>query len=130
MSEVESEVRSPRLEDLQSIPDLDGRERIARLIVAEPNYRVLFDRMMGVVRDFVPFDWAYLFIFTPGREYSRLVCRYGPNIEFESRWFETGEKYRDFITGEETWIDDLESFLAKGPHPELLQRRARPNRRP
>jgi putative methionine-R-sulfoxide reductase with GAF domain len=123
MSEVESEVRSPRLEDLQSIPDLDGRERIARLIVAEPNYRVLFDRMMGVVRDFVPFDWAYLFIFTPGREYSRLVCRYGPNIEFESRWFETGEKYRDFITGEETWIDDLESFLAKGPHPELLQRR-------
>src|SRR5215468_1952608 len=113
MSEVESEVRSPRPEDLQSIPD--GRERIARLIETESNYRVLFDRMMGVARDFVPFDWAYLFIFTPGREYSRLVCRYGPHIEFESRWFETGEKYRDFITGEVTWIDDLESFLAQGP---------------
>jgi GAF domain-containing protein len=128
MSIVESEVRSPHLaaehpEDLKSTGFLDGRERIARLTENEPDYRTLFARVMEVVKEFVEFEWAYLFIFTPGREYSRLVCRHGPRIEFEARWFETGEGYRDFITGDVTWIDDFENFLAAGPHPELLKRR-------
>jgi GAF domain-containing protein len=68
------------------------------------------------------FDWAYLFIFTPGREYSRIVCRYGPEIPFQSRWFETGEAYRNWIIEPETWIDDLKTFLAKGKHPGMLER--------
>jgi GAF domain-containing protein len=133
MSVVKSEVRSA-YQDSRLVPAADlqepllrvdydrGREDIANLIATEPDYRVLFDRMMEVVKGFVDFDWAYLFIFTPGREYSRIVCRYGPEIPFQSRWFETGEGYRNWIIGAETWIDDFKTFIANGPHPEMLER--------
>src|SRR5262249_3877015 len=57
----------------------------------------------------------------PGREYSRIVCRCGPEIPFQSRWFET-RGYRDWIIGEVTWVDDFKTFILDGPNPELLDR--------
>ena len=80
--------------------------------------------MMEIVNPFVGFDWANLFIYSPGREYSRFVCRHGdPVIAYQSRWFPTPEAYRDWVTQPETWIDDLAPYIAREPGGrELLDR--------
>jgi PAS domain S-box-containing protein len=108
---------------LQPIDHVIGREDIAHLVATESDYRALFERMMEVVKRFVAFDWANLFIYTPGRDYSRFVCLHGPVIAYQSRWFPTPEGYRDWVTKPETWVDDLESYVARGPKgAELLER--------
>lgn len=125
MSVTDSVVRSPHQDSLL-VPAADdqeakGREEIAHLVAAISDYQALFERMMEVVRGFVPFDWAYLFIFTQGREYSRFVCEFGPKVPFQSRWFPTPKDYRDWIIQRETWIDDLETWIRRNA-PELLKR--------
>jgi PAS domain S-box-containing protein len=107
---------SGAIKALQPIDHVVGREDIADLVATESDYRVLFERMMGIVKRFVAFDWANLLIYSlSGREYSRLVCRHGPAIEFQSRWFRTPEGYIDWVTKEETWIDDLKPYISLGP---------------
>jgi PAS domain-containing protein len=98
----------------------EGREKIAGLIATVPGYQELFGQMMEVVRGFVPFDWAYLFVFTEGRAYSSIACRYGPDIPFLSRWFKTTDGYRDWITTPVTWADDLKTMIEQGPDAEEL----------
>jgi GAF domain-containing protein len=108
-----SEDHDPLLRD-----DYDeGREEIAHLVATVSGYEDLFGQMMEVVRGFVPFDWAYLFVFKEGRTYSRFAVRYGPDIPFLSRYFKTGG-YRDWITGPETWADDLKTMIEQGPDAE------------
>src|ERR1051325_4116438 len=128
VTEVETSLHASPLVpvvDEQERPRTDyyeGRDELAHVIASVADHKERFRKMMEVVRGFVPFDWAYLFIFTDGREYSRIVCQYGPKIPFQSRWFETGEKYRNWITGDVTWIDDFKTFMATGYHPEMLER--------
>jgi PAS domain S-box-containing protein len=108
---------------LQPVDYVIGREDIAHLVATEPDYRTLFGQMMEVVKRFVEFDWANLLIFSPGREYSRFVCRHGPDIAYQSRWFPTPEGYHDWVTKPETWIDDLKEYIARGPKGEELLNR-------
>jgi putative methionine-R-sulfoxide reductase with GAF domain len=99
-----------------------GRYEIAKLVAAEPDYKVLFSRMMEVTKRFVDFDWANLFVYSSKREYSRMVCWYGPCIEYPMRWFEIDPPYRGWIDQAETWMKDLKEDLLNGPAPRLLER--------
>jgi putative methionine-R-sulfoxide reductase with GAF domain len=131
MSVIDFPVQSPPVaaepETPQGVDEAAGREEIARLLANAPDHEVLFKGIMEVVGRFVEFDWANLFLFTEGREYSRIVyqhCRPGNrDIEYQSRWFPTPASYRDWILKPETWVDDLEPYIRKGPDAdELLAR--------
>jgi hypothetical protein len=99
-----------------------GRYEIAKLVAAEPDYKVLFNRMMEVAERFVDFDWANLFVYSSNREYSRMVCWYGPRIEYPTRWFYIDPAYRGWLDQAETWMKDLENDVLNGPAPHLLER--------
>jgi PAS domain-containing protein len=101
---------SGSIERLQPTDIIVARESISRLIATEPAYRLLFDEIVDVVKQFIDFDWAYLFLYSPGREYSRVICRSGPPIAFQSRWFPVLEQHRDFLNRPQTWVDDLAEF--------------------
>jgi PAS domain S-box-containing protein len=108
---------------LQPIDHVIGRERIAHLVATEPNYQKLFKQMMLVVKDFVEFDWANLFLFSPRRDYSRFVCRVGRRIDYQSRWFPTLDGYHDWLERPETWMVDLKESIENGPNgAEVLKR--------
>lgn len=99
-----------------------GRDDIGELVAAEPDYKALFSKIMEVTKRFVEFDWANLFVYTPQREYSRIVCWYGPKIEYPMRWFYIEPGYRDWIDQTETWMADLKEDVSNGPAPQLLDR--------
>lgn len=99
-----------------------GRETIGELVATEPDHKALFNKIMEVTRPFVEFDWANLFVYTPQREYSRIVCWYGPKIEYPMRWFYIEPAYRGWIDQTVTWMTDLKEDVANGPAPQLLDR--------
>jgi putative methionine-R-sulfoxide reductase with GAF domain len=99
-----------------------GRGEIAELVATESDYKALFTRMMDVTKRFVDFDWANLFIYSPEREYSRMVCWYGPRIEYPMRWFPIDPAYSGWIHQAQTWMDDLKEEVLNGPAPQLLER--------
>jgi GAF domain-containing protein len=99
-----------------------GRDEIADLVGTERDYKVLFGRMMEVAKPFVDFDWASLFVYSSQREYSRMVCWYGPRIEYPTRWFQIDPAYRGWIDQAETWMKDLKEDILNGPVPHLLER--------
>jgi GAF domain-containing protein len=99
-----------------------GRDEITRLVATEPHYQVLFERMMEVTKRFVDFDWANLFIFSPNREYSRILCGYGQPIKYQTRWFPTDQQYVGWIDRPETWMEDFKEDIQTGPAPHLLER--------
>jgi GAF domain-containing protein len=99
-----------------------GRDEIAELVAAEPDYQALFERMMAVTGRFTDFDWANLFVYSPAREYSRMVCRHGSPIEYQSRWFRTDPAYVDWLEQPQTWMHDLEQDIRSGPAPQMLER--------
>jgi GAF domain-containing protein len=99
-----------------------GRDQVAELVGTQRDYKVLFGRMMEVAKRFVDFDWASLFVYSSQREYSRMVCWYGPRIEYPTRWFYIEPAYRVWIDQPETWMKDLREDVLNGPVPELLER--------
>ena len=107
---------------LQPIDYLVARETIARLIGTEPDYRRLYDRIVEIVKGFAEFDWANLFVYSPARDYSRIVLSYGPAIQYQSRWFTTPEGYIDWLDQPHTWMSDLAKDVADGPASEYLER--------
>ena len=107
---------------LEPIDYMVAREAISRLIGTEPNYHRLYERIVEIVKDFAEFDWANLFVYSPGRDYSRIVCSYGPTIRYQSRWFPTPDGYIDWLDQPQTWMADLEKDIAGGPAPEYLNR--------
>jgi putative methionine-R-sulfoxide reductase with GAF domain len=109
--------RDPRTSEAESA----GRH-LAKLVAAEPDYKVLFNRMMEVAKRFVDFDWANLFVYSSNREYSRMVCWYGPRIEYPTRWFQIDPAYRGWIDQAETWMKDLKNDVLNGPAPHLMER--------
>jgi PAS domain S-box-containing protein len=107
---------------LQPIDYIVARETIARLIGTEPDYRRLYDRIVEIIKGFAEFDWANLFVYSPARDYSRIVLSHGPAIEYQSRWFPTPDGYIDWLDQPHTWMGDLEKDVASGPAPEYLER--------
>jgi PAS domain S-box-containing protein len=107
---------------LQQIDYLLARQKIAGLVGIESDYRKLYQGIVEVVKEFVEFDWANLFVYSPNRDYSRIVCPYGPPIEFQSRWFPTPAGYVDWLKTDNTWMAELEKDIAAGPNPEYLER--------
>jgi len=77
---------------------------------------------MDIAKPFVEFEWANLFIYTQDRDYSRIVCWYGPKIEYPTRWFFIEGDYRGWIDQAQTWMDDLQEDVSRGPAPQLLER--------
>jgi putative methionine-R-sulfoxide reductase with GAF domain len=108
----------PRTSEAES----SGRFEFAKLVATEPEYRVLFSRMMDVAKRFVDFDWANLFVYSSNREYSRMVCWYGPRIEYPTRWFQIDPVYRSWVDQAETWMKDFQKDVLNGPAPRLLER--------
>ncbi|WP_158671946.1 GAF domain-containing protein [Bradyrhizobium guangdongense] len=104
------------IERLQPIDETVARDTLATLVATEVDYTLLYKDLIEVLRRFVEFDWANLFIYSPDRDYSRLVCTYGPQIQFESRWFPTPTGYKDWLEQADTSIADLSTF-----DPELLK---------
>jgi GAF domain-containing protein len=102
--------------------DLDrAREDLATLVATASNHEKLYGEIIAILRNFIEFDWANLFIYSPRRDYSRIVCTRGDPIPFVSRWFSTPAGYIDWLAQPVTWMDDLkESLLATAP--EYLER--------
>jgi GAF domain-containing protein len=107
---------------MQPIDYLRAREEIARLIGTLSDYEELYTRIVEIVKGFIEFDWANLFIYSPNRDYSRIVCTRGPEIEFVSRWFSTPDGYVDWLDQTDTWMSDLKEDISRGPNPEYLER--------
>lgn len=107
---------------VQPIDYFRAREKIVRLIGAVSDYEELYGQIVEILKGFIEFDWANLFIYSPGRDYSRIVCTRGPEIEFVSRWFSTPVGYINWLEQSKTWMDDLASDLANGPDPAYLER--------
>jgi PAS domain-containing protein len=107
---------------MQPVDYLRAREEIARLIGTVSDYEELYGRIVEVVKGFIEFDWANLFIYSPNRDYSRIVCTHGPEIEFASRWFSTPDGYIDWLDQNDTWMSDLKEDISRGPNPEYLER--------
>ena len=105
-----------------------GRDEISDLVATEPEYKVLFSKIMEVAKRYVEFDWANLFVYTaksenkPEREYSRIICWCGPLIEYPTRWFYIEPEYRGWIDQPQTWMADLKEDVSNGPAPHLLDR--------
>lgn len=78
--------------------------------------------MMDVAKRFVVFDWANLYVYSSQREYSRMVCWYGPRIDYPMRWFPIDPPYRGWIDQAQTWMKDLKEDVLNGPAPQLLER--------
>lgn len=95
---------------LEPIDQALARETLARLVATESNFNTLYDNIVGVLKQFIDFEWANLFVYSPNREYSRLVCSYGPEIQFESRWFPTRVSNTDWLDQPDTFIDDLRMY--------------------
>jgi GAF domain-containing protein len=98
------------IERLQPMDRALARDSLAKLVATESDYQILYAKIVDVLKQFVDIDWANLFIYSPGRDFSRLVCTYGPKIEFESRWFATVDGYKDWLEREDTSIEDLSTF--------------------
>jgi PAS domain S-box-containing protein len=107
---------------LQPIDYVVAREAIAGLIGTEPDYHRLYDRIIEIISGFAEFDWANLFVYSPARSHSRIVCSHGPTIEYQSRWFPTPDGYVDWLDQPNTWMGDLAKDIACGPNPEYLER--------
>jgi PAS domain-containing protein len=105
------------IERLQPMDRAMARDTLAKLVATEQDYHVLYAKIVEVLKKFVDFDWANLFIYSPERDYTRLICTHGPDIKFESRWFTTPDGYKDWLEREVTWMEDLSTF-----DPELLKK--------
>jgi PAS domain-containing protein len=98
------------IERLEPTDRMVARDALAKLVANESDYRVLYAKIVDVLKPFVAFDWANLFIYSPKRDYTRLVCTHGPDIKFESRWFATPDGYEDWLKGDDTWMEDLSTY--------------------
>jgi PAS domain-containing protein len=104
-----------------------ARKELARLVATETHFERLFDGVIGIVRRFVPFDWADLSLYTKDRDFVLSVCR-DPNPRpdhankpkadepesarpYGMRWFEVKPAYRTWIDQQCTWFSDLKAFL-------------------
>jgi len=98
-----------------------AREDLVTLVATVSNHEKLYDEIIAIVRTFIEFDWANLFIYSPRRDYSRIVCTRGDPIDFVSRWFSTPSGYIDWLAQPVTWMDDLKESL-QATAPEYLER--------
>lgn len=102
--------------------DLDrAREELVTLVATVSDHNKLYDGILAVLRNFIEFDWANLFIYSPKRDYSSIVCTRGDPIDFVSRWFSTPRGYIDWLKQPVTWMDDLNEQMTKTA-PEYLER--------
>jgi PAS domain-containing protein/putative methionine-R-sulfoxide reductase with GAF domain len=102
--------------------DIDrAREDLVTKVATISNHEELYDEIITIVRNFVEFDWANLFLYSPQRDYSRIVCTRGDPIDFVSRWFSTPPGYIDWLAQPVTWMDDLEGAMLTTA-PEYLER--------
>lgn len=102
--------------------DLDrAREQLVALVATTSDLDELYDGILDVLTDFIEFDWANLFIYSPKRDYSRIICTRGDPIDFSSRWFATPAGYVDWLKQPITWMDDLKKQMSETA-PEFLER--------
>jgi PAS domain-containing protein/putative methionine-R-sulfoxide reductase with GAF domain len=106
---------------LQSIDLEQAREKLVTLVATVSDHEKLYDEVLAIVRNFIEFDWANLFIYSPGRDYSRIVYSRGDPIDFVSRWFATPPGYIDWLAQPSTWMSDLEEAMS-ATAPEYLER--------
>jgi PAS domain-containing protein len=101
------------IECLQPMDRAVAQEALATLVATESDYQALFEKVLAVLKPFVDFDWAFLFVCSPDGGYSRVVCSHGPEIKFESRWFATIPGYENWLKQDNTFVPDLQTFDPK-----------------
>lgn len=106
---------------VQSINQNDARQRIAHLVATVSDHDKLYDGIVDILKGFVDFDWANLFVYSPNRDFSRIVCTRGPEIPFVSRWFATPAGYLNWLGEPNTWMDDFQGVMSQ-TSPEYLER--------
>ncbi|UGA43468.1 PAS domain-containing protein [Bradyrhizobium quebecense] len=98
-----------------------ARKQLGTLIATVSDHNDIYDGILKVLRNFIEFDWANLFIYSPKRDYSRIILTRGEPIDFVSRWFTTPNGYVDWLKQPVTWMDDLEEQMSTTA-PEYLER--------
>jgi len=106
---------------MQPIDLARAREELVALVATLSDHNELYDRILDVLRQFIEFDWANLFVYSPKRDYSRIVCTRGDPIDFVSRWFPTAAGYVDWLKQPITWMDDMKAHMSTTA-PEYLER--------
>lgn len=106
---------------MQPIDLSRAREEIGALVATISDHNKLYDGILSVLRNFIEFDWANLFIYSPKRDYSRIICARGDPIDFVSRWFSTPRGYIDWLKQPITWMDDFNEQMSRTA-PEYLER--------
>ena len=97
---------------MQPIDLSRARVELVTLVATISDHNELYDRILDVLRHFIAFDWANLFVYSPKRDYSRIVCTRGDPIDFVSRWFPTPPGYVDWLKQPVTWMDDMQAHMS------------------
>jgi len=109
---------------LASVVSIDhelARNEIAEIVAAETDYRVVFERMLEVIKRLIPFDWADLSLYTPERDFVRSICRAPKDDpDYEVRWFAMPPSLRGWIDQPHPIMADMEAELEANPEGKKL----------
>jgi PAS domain S-box-containing protein len=93
---------------LQPIDYEVARADIAHLVATKTDYRALFDGIIGIVGEFIDFDWADLSLYTKKGDYAVSFCRFPEtNSDYPIRWWPIAPYFRRWMEQSRTWQSDM-----------------------
>ena len=101
-------VVSGTLTALQPIDHEIARGKIAHLVATETDHRALFEDILGIVRQFVPFDWADLSLYTRKGDYAISFCNLPERSrDYPTRWWAIAPYFQNWIKEPCACISDM-----------------------
>jgi putative methionine-R-sulfoxide reductase with GAF domain len=93
---------------LQPIDHEIARGKIARLVATKTDDQALFKNILGIVRQFVPFDWADLSLYTRKGDYALSFCQLPERSrDYPTRWWAIAPYFQNWIKEPCTCISDM-----------------------
>ena len=101
---------------LQPIDYEVARSRIAQLVATQTDYRALFEGIATIVREFVPFDWADLSLYTRKGDYAMSFCRWPEKrSDYPIRWWPIAPYFQRWIKEPLPCVSDMLVDFKKRP---------------
>lgn len=101
---------------LQPIDHEIARGKIAHLLATKTDHRALFEDILGIVRQFVPFDWADLSLYTRKGDYALSFCRVPETgRDYPIRWWAIAPYFQNWIKEPCPCMSDMLADIRKRP---------------
>jgi GAF domain-containing protein len=101
---------------LQPIDHEIARGKIAHLLATETDHRALFEDILEIVRQFVPFDWADLSLYTRNGDYALSFCRLPETgRDYPTRWWAIAPYFQNWINEPCPCMSDILADITKRP---------------